>query len=73
MSARRLPSAPQEYSQRYTADLVEELRRLELRTVHTDRDNDFGDSGAIVLRSADGKRWRIGVDNLGALSTTEIT
>lgn len=67
----RLPDAPNTYDRSVEDERNRQLEKA-LRLVHRrDRDVEIG-AGRLILKSPDGARWEVTVDNTGTLSATSL-
>ena len=64
-----LPNPLDRYDRRWAAELKRVLDAFMGRAYVAGKDVELEAGASVVLRSPDGTRWRIKVDNAGALST----
>lgn len=74
-----LPFVPEQYDRNFMLEVLRHIQEQEERTYRNDADVEISgdaDSGGraprLILRSPDGERWDITVDNAGAISATKI-
>ena len=71
-SKQSLPNPPGDYNREYMFDLASLSVDTDRRALKFDSDN-IVEGGSIILKSSNGKYWRIDVGDTGTLSSTEIS
>lgn len=66
-----LPNPPAVYDDQYMFDLASLSVDTDRRALKHDQDNVI-EEGSLILKSSNGKYWRINVGDTGTLSTTEV-
>lgn len=67
-----IPQAPKEYSPEYERRRNELLERELHRCYKRLQDMELGGGQRLILRSPDGTRWSITVDNTGTIAASSI-
>jgi len=67
-----LPSAPHKYDRAHTQQMLEEIRRSDSENFKSGRDVRLERGERLILRSPNGTRFKITVDNAGVISATAI-
>jgi hypothetical protein len=67
-----LPSPPHKYDRAHAQQVLEELRRSDQENFKSGRDVRLERGERLILRSPNGTRFKITVDNAGVISATAI-
>lgn len=67
-----LPRAPEKYEQRWATEVLRQLDQRDLATFNKGSDIELGQDERIIMRSPNGTRWAIAVDDAGVLFTTAL-
>ena len=72
MSRPSLPDAPAAYSQSQWRQIVAALANAVAGCFHKGEDVELARGERLILRSPNGARWAVKVDNAGAMGTTAL-
>ena len=67
-----LPRAPERYEQRWATEVLRQLDQQTLNTHLRGADVELGPNERIIMRSPNGTRWAITVDDAGAISAAAL-
>lgn len=67
-----LPRAPEKYEQRWATEVLRQLDQRALTNFSKGSDIELGQDERIIMRSPNGTRWAIAVDDAGVIFTTAL-
>ena len=67
-----LPDPPSEYSAAFQSELNNAIREIEDNSLKLNEDN-FVDTGSLVIKSPNGKLWRLSVNDTGDIISSQTT